>query len=385
MVTNAAVTNYIRLVDSSPQDGIGDGDATTSSYSGDIGANNDMSRMLIVFALPKGGEKGYSVREAVFSLSLRNTTTDGNLPDLDVDLIDKGSASAAVQGDYQAPALATLNSLGTPATAAETIMTWRNGDLAEALSTAYSNGSAYVAFRPRLALTGDFYDAGGDHAKADGDANNDYYSFNRASDGFPPDPTLELILVPYDGIVTTGTLVEVGRAWDQTSPKDGVGDAYDNQFFCGDINSDRINRALALFELPPLPALHRVARAEFEIVYNLPNTSGDPSNTNRPPLDFAFVDKGTASSLAAGDYEAASLALLEGVATVNTPNYTPLTWKNADLATAVRAAYANDSTHVLLRMQFALTNEWVSGGIPQSDNDGLYDTYGFEDDDPAPA
>ncbi|MBN1557959.1 MAG: hypothetical protein JW951_07415 [Lentisphaerae bacterium] len=164
-VTNVSLSDSQRVWDNYPQDGDGDDATLAWSFAGDYkssqtgGGANRMFRMSYVFPLPHAGDLGYSVNDATFSMVIKSVADNGNLPDLDIVLLNKGTVGDAAPGDYEAVPVATLSSIATPATANGTTVTWSHADLLDALNAAYSNGTEYVAFRPQLALTGDFYDS----------------------------------------------------------------------------------------------------------------------------------------------------------------------------------------------------------------------------------
>ncbi|MBN1557871.1 MAG: hypothetical protein JW951_06970 [Lentisphaerae bacterium] len=400
VVTNAVLSGSARVYDYFPQDGDGDAAADSWSFVGDYSNNignpsNRMYRMSYVFALPHGGEWGYSVNGAAFSMILRSISENGNLPDLDVAILDKGTVGDGDKSDYEAAGLATNFSIATPATANETTLNWSNQDLVDALNTAYSNLSTHVAFRPQLARTGDFYDAVNGWAVSDEDALNDVYYIhctnqNPNSDAYIPE--LQLDLIGPAGIQTNASLLAFNRVWDNYV-QDGSGNANGTGTYCGDIkNNNNLNRGRLIFQLPKRPLGYLVDDATFKIV--LAGFTLNPGDTNPdwndpdnlPPLDIAIVDKGTSTNAVVGDYEAAPLALLEGVATLETTPGTLLSWDTQDLTAALNAAYANDSTAVMLRMQLALTGDWVhpTEGYAISDADQGYDLYQFAAADPAP-
>jgi hypothetical protein len=120
-VTNITLSDSQRVIDHFPQDGNGNEVSISSSFVGDYdnalgNSSNRMFRMSYVFALPQLG-LGYSVNDATFSMVIDSINQNGNLPDLDVALLNKGAVGTGVKGDYEAAPVATLSSIATPATA----------------------------------------------------------------------------------------------------------------------------------------------------------------------------------------------------------------------------------------------------------------------------
>jgi hypothetical protein len=166
-----------RVRDTGPFDGLGDLLAN-GTWAGDDVANN-LSRSVSVFKLP-ALKYGETVSAATFSATLAARTSKGsNLPGLDVVFYQKGNQHLVVMNDYQAAAAEMKQSIAVRGTPVGTVLEWSDALLLNAIKDAYTNGSAYVAFRFQLAEEGDFW--GGSYAISDGDSGQDTYGLSAIS------------------------------------------------------------------------------------------------------------------------------------------------------------------------------------------------------------
>jgi hypothetical protein len=214
-VVSATFTNYGRIYDASPQNGIPEAIINqTQTYTGDI-ATDSFSRYVVLFALPTL-DTGEYVSDASFTAVLFDKVLNSSTVNVDVAFLEMGNSAALTTAAYSNAYTAYESGFATPSTANGSTQTWSNANLVTAISNAYGNSQSYVGFRLQYPESGAFWDANG-YPKSDGDGAHDFYTFYTSGTNFysgsnygGPDPTLQLTVIPEPGSIGLMALSAAG-------------------------------------------------------------------------------------------------------------------------------------------------------------------------------